>query len=331
MLALPLLAWAAYTDWQVRRVATAAWVGLILLGALAGIWEIALLAPIDGPTEQSMMHLFTAVPVVSGVLGVALYEARLFGSADTKSLLALALLFPTSLTYSVAGQTLPLIANPLGSLFVAIVASGLLVAMYYPLTMWITNLRRGERSRVALVSTEVRTDAVSSAVGQLRSDDVADTDDSYRVVDLDTLRMYARWRQLDLDTLETRGVDYRDPMSVTQTYHVHSGAIRPRHQLVPGIPLPVGTHSEGVNEYVMADGGEPEDPWGAERFLVEIDHDAYGDSAADITAGLDALVTRRRFGSSPLFPCWWRSWSASCWRSPSETSSAGGRCLPSGK
>jgi len=59
-------------------------------------------------------------------------------------------------------------------------------------------------------------------------------------------------------------------------------------------------HDAGADETDRPD--HIDDPWGAERFLDDIDHSAYGTSPAQLRDGLDVLVEQDEVWISPGIP-----------------------------
>lgn len=300
LLSLPVLAWAAWSDYQVRRVDSRIWPILIAVGGIAAIWQIIHIVPINSPRDAYIHHRLIAVPVVVALISAFLLNGNAIGGADAKALFALGLLFPTVHQYTlpVLGLRLPLFQATTGALVVTIVMNGFVFGAYYALRMWVQNFRRGERSQELFLSKPVGVSELADTVGQLIIDHGTD-DES--VVDADALRMYLRWRDETVDSLGTRGRDLRHPESITKTYEVETGAIQPNPDRLKFLPLPKGT-TVPKRAVLSSDSGSADDPWGAERFLEEIDHDAYGITADGLRAALDYLCSHDKVRVQPAYP-----------------------------
>jgi preflagellin peptidase FlaK len=154
------------------------------------------------------------------------------------------------------------------------------------------------------VGKPVRWDAVPDEHGRLLETPDGVTRNG---VDLDAVRMYLRWRGLTLSELRERADHFRNPATL------------------PAKPNPPGDGSVGVEE-ARADGGAvdgevsktidaeeapdetipaeelPDDPWGAEAFLEDVDHGAYGTTPEGLRDGLEVLTTEERVWLSPGIP-----------------------------
>lgn len=300
LLSLPVLAWAAWSDYQVRRVDSRVWPALIAVGGVAAIWQILQIAPINSPSDAYIHRRLIGVPVGMALISAFLLNEKAIGGADAKALFALGLLFPTIHRYALpfSGIELPLVQGTTGALVVTIVMNGLVFGVYYAMRMWVQNFRRGERSQELFLSKPVAISDLKSTVGQLIINHETDNES---VVDADALRMYLRWRGETVDTLRTRGEDFRPAETITETYAVNTGAIQPNPDRLKFLPLPDGTN---VSErpVLASDGGSADDPWGAERFLREVDHDAYGATADELRATLEYLCSHDEVRVQPAYP-----------------------------
>lgn len=300
LLSLPALAWAAWSDYQVRRVDSRIWPILIAVGGIAAIWQIMYIAPINSPRDAYIHHRLIGVPAVMALISAVLLRENAIGGADAKALFTLGVLFPAVHQYTlpILGLRLPLVQGTTDALVVSIVMNGFVFGAFYALRMWVQNFRRGERSQELFLSKPVAVSELADTVGQLIINH--ETDDE-SVVDADALRMYLRWRDETVDSLGTRGGDLRRPESITETYEVDTGAIQPSPDRLKSLPLPKGT---AVSEQAVlsSDGGSADDPWGAERFLEEIDHDAYGVTADGLRAALDHLCDHGEVRVQPAYP-----------------------------
>jgi preflagellin peptidase FlaK len=108
-------------------------------------------------------------------------------------------------------------------------------------------------------------------------------------LDIDALRMYLRWRGSTLAELRADPEGHRNPDSL------------------PDQPNPPGDGS------IATDGGQSPshdqfgtagraDPWGAERFIEDIEGSAYGTSPEQLREGLELVATADEVWISPGIP-----------------------------
>jgi len=197
--ALPVFAVAAVHDWRDRRVPNRLWLPVLAVAVLALLGDVA------GP-------LVTGDPLPAGFLaGVGLSLAvvplafggwfvGLFGGADAKAVMAIALLFPTVPAYAVAGVDLPL-AAPAGVPFVAVVVvNALLVGVLYLLHLGVRNALAGRFGAQAIYALPVASTGVTDRYGIVLSPSGAGSALEYVGVggiDAEVLRDYREWRGLD--------------------------------------------------------------------------------------------------------------------------------------
>lgn len=300
LLSIPFLGYAAWSDYQVRRVNPRVWQLLIGLGGFASVWQITQMIPLASTGDFYTLQRLIFVPAIMAVISGLLLHENAIGGADGKALFTLGLLFPAIHVYPLPGvdAVLPFVQGSTGSLAVTILINGLVFGVFYALRMWWRNFRQGERSRESFVSESVLVTKLDDAVGQLV---VGEETGGEFLFDLDVLRMYLRWRAVSLTTLLADGQQLREPGTVGETYAVGTGAIKPNDERIQFLPLP--EEASRGEQQVLADGGTAEtDSWGAERFLREIDHDAYGASAVEVRDALDWLCSHETVRVQPAYP-----------------------------
>jgi preflagellin peptidase FlaK len=222
-------------------------------------------------------------------LGYAFWYLGAFGGADAKALIALALLFPTFPAYELGVVTFPLVETQIGVFSLTVLTNTVLLGLVYPLGLAALNLRRGELSVNAFFARPVATESLPDRHGRLFEDDAGDTRNG---LDLDALRMYLRWRGATLTDVRADPERLRDPASVTETFDPTDGGAH------------VGPRTDGgtdAERAAVSDAGT-DDPWGAERFLSEIDHGAYGTDAETLRGGLAVVARQDRVLVSPGMP-----------------------------
>ena len=261
IVAVAVLGWAAWRDIKTRRVKRYVWwpgfeIGLLFLGLHA----VRLLsAP---PLIQRFDGLRIGISIVFLVVtGIMFAVLRLFGWADAKAFILLGLLIPLFPTFSMLGG-FPIERSVLDVFSLAAVTNGLLLTLVYPVYLAAKNSIEGTTDFPWLFLTRtVQTTNLDSAHGKLAS-----TTSGYTAngLDLDALRMYMRWRGIELEDICSNPDNYRKT-------------------------LPINTNPPTDGRIFEASLSHSNDPWGAEAFLEE--HSAYGTTPAVLREGLEAVAT----------------------------------------
>jgi preflagellin peptidase FlaK len=136
----------------------------------------------------------------------------------------------------------------------------------------VRNALVGEFSVVMFVGRRVPVPELTDTHGSLLETHDGFTRDG---LDLDALRMYLRWRGLDLADLREHP-ELRDP------------------DTLPDDP------NDPTGGAVVTDGSG--DPWGAAAFLEDIESSAYGTTPADLREGLDVIVDNEEVWVTPGVP-----------------------------
>lgn len=303
LLAIPAFAWAAWSDYHTRRVDPRLWPLLISVGIIASIWQIALIEPLRTVDELETVTRIVMVPPILGLFAAGIYNLGHLGGADVKAIFTISLLFPATLAYPVpvADITIPVFQNPYGVAAISIIINAMVLAASYPLFMWARNIRRGEFS-VGMIDTVAKQPAeLPQTTGQLKFVE----DETAYIVDLDTLRMYLRWRGVDLETLTDNNQDLIDPRSIKTTYEIDDGAIRSKWG---GDHMMATEHFDAGESATVAE-AEPtagstalNDPWGTRQFFESIDHDGYGTTPEDLSHGLSHISSSDTVRVLPAFP-----------------------------
>lgn len=310
LLAVPILAIAAWRDIRTRRVPNEFWYPLVGLGIVLLAWEWYTFGPgfqRSRLIQSTILSLGVVVP-----LAYVFWRFGAFGGADAKALMTLAILYPTYPIVYFATESIPLVVTRVGVFSLTILTNAVIVGMAYPLVLGGRNLIKGNIDRRMFVARPIPWSAVEETHGGLRSA----PDDGPRGLDLDALRMYLRWRETDLVALrENPGL--RDPESLpAKPGDPTDGAVRTD---LTGI---LGTSQDGADDTQdekiggsapddtadeMSEAGESlgdvgTDPWGADAFLLALDDDAYGTTPAQLRAGLDVLTQEDEVWVSPGLP-----------------------------
>ncbi len=308
LVAVPVLAWAAWRDVEVRRVPNVAWYPLALLGALLIAWEAL------SPRTATQLYLLRVGVSVGFLVPLTYVFWRLggFGGADAKALMALALLFPVFPAYYVTELPLlstlpwavvPVVDTRLGVFSWTILTNTVLVGVLYPAALAVRNAVVGEFSTLMFVGRSVRTADLPRVHGRLFEDDDGFTRSG---LDLDALRMYLRWRGVTLDALRADPDRYRDPATIGETNDPTDGAVgrgAPDGGTADADPSDLGVGSADADTDASVDAAATlTDPWGAEAFLDEIEGTAYGTTPEKLRAGLNVVAERDEVWISPGIP-----------------------------
>lgn len=199
LVAVPVLGWAAVRDVRTRRVPNGVWWPLAVLGLLLVGWEAAQLWNGQFGLRLYLLRLGLSVGIVVP-LAYAFWYLGGFGGADAKAFMVLALLFPTFPTYEILGRTLPLVVTDLGVFSLSVLTNTVLVGLVFPLALGVRNLLHGEISWVMLLGHRVPVAELPRRHGTLLETPTGLTSSG---LDLDALRMYLRWRGLDLEAIRS--------------------------------------------------------------------------------------------------------------------------------
>jgi len=296
---VPVFVWAAHRDVRTRRIPGRVWHPLVVLGV--ALLAVETWGAVGSDAATRRLFLVQAGLALGFVVPLAYLFWRIagFGGADAKAVMVLALLFPTYPEYLTTGWpqslgvpgSLPVVETVVGVFPFTALTNAVVVGAAYPVGLVVYNAVRGDYTSIMFLGRPVAVDRVPETYGRLleRADGSAG-----RGLDLDALRMYLRWRGLDLEAVRAEPERFRDPDSLpTDPTPPGDGAITDG-----GVPEAVDDTADpgeaGESEY--------DDPWGAAAFLEDIDRGAYGTSAAELRDGLDLLAEADRVWVSPGLP-----------------------------
>ena len=284
LLALPVLAWAAWADLRTRRVPNRAWLPLVALGG--GLLAVEAWTVYHGGPTSARRLFAVRVAVSVGVivpLGYAFFWLGAFGGADAKALAAICLCFPTPPSYLLPA-TPPVIfpiASASGAFAVTVLTNAALVGAVYPLSLAARNALASRFTRAMAIGRPIAWSEIPRTHGRL----LGNANGLGRGLDLDALRMYLTWRDASLAELRAAPAEGRDPES---------------------LPAEPRTPGDGRID-VATDGGgrttanELTDPWGAAAFCDDVEN-AYGASPDGLRGALDELTTAETVWVSPGIP-----------------------------
>jgi preflagellin peptidase FlaK len=296
----------AVRDVRTRRIPGIYWTPLTVLGL--GLLYLDWNDPPRFPAFENevMITLTIGIGFVVSV-SYLFYYVGAFGGADAQALMTIAILFPFYPELSVSGTALPLSEGVVPVFSLTILTNSVIGGVAYPLALGARNLLRGELSRKSVVGLKIRTAELEGRYGKLLETRVHDDSRDYlltllvprrRGLDLDALRMYLRWRGLGVDQLRESPDYYRDPETIPEeTNPPTDGNILDGNGVERDDGATPTARENG--EDVAAD---YDDAWGAERFLAEIDGDAYGTRAETLRFGLDRVAESEEVWITPGIP-----------------------------
>ncbi|WP_137683760.1 A24 family peptidase [Haloarcula mannanilytica] len=301
LVAVPVFGWAAYRDVKTRRVPNRTWTPLAVLAVVLLLWDAYTVW--TGPTAVGQRLFFIRVAISLGFVIPLSYGFWLiggFGGADAKAFMLIAVLFPAYPVYYLPTVALPLQQTAVGVFSLTVLSNTVLAGIIYPLAVAAGNLARGRFSLAMFIGRPVPVKQVTAEYGRLlESPDGFDRSG----LDLDALRMYLQWRDCSLADIRADPDQHRLPTSL------------PRVPNDPGDGSLATDGGDPVANDVDKSGGDDasaqavadntdtiDDPWGAERFLNDIDHSAYGTSPDQLRDGLEVLVEEDEVWISPGIP-----------------------------
>lgn len=320
LLIIPVFAWIAWRDIRTRRVPNKVWLPLIVIGLGLFLWEAW---SVMGTSQwrffatPASMSIFVMIPAA-----YLLWSIGAFGGADAKAIMVLSIFFPTYPEYFRGSEAYPIVESTIGSFSFTILSNAVALAVMIPVALVLINLAHGRVSKVMFLGLKHQVSEIESMPGKLLEDPDGLTRSG---LDLDTLRMYLRWRDTTVEAIRNDTRAFRHPSTVPEMgSDPTDGAIRTdggvaaeeaptdsvddsEEEVSPEEDTEV-PEDAGDEEYVdnSTDGRETDsdcdaDWWGAEAFLDEADY-AYGTSVEELRDGLDVIVEQDTVWVSPGTP-----------------------------
>ncbi|MBX0286587.1 A24 family peptidase [Haloarcula salinisoli] len=312
LLAVPVFGWAAYRDIETRRVPNRTWVPLAALAVVLLCWDTY--AVLNGgafgrPAGVTPDRLFfIRVAISLGFVAPLAYGFWLiggFGGADAKAFMLLAVLFPVYPTYYLTSMALPLEPSRIGVFSLTILSNTVLAGVVYPLGVAAGNLVRRRFSWAMFLGKPVAVEDVPEEYGRL-----LETPDGFTRagLDLDALRMYLQWRGGSLAELRADPDTYRNPDSLPEepnppgdgSFATDGGEPSDARRPSSDPRSDGGVPAEGSADQFGTAGTA--DPWGAERFLDDIEGSAYGTDPEMLREALELLADADEVWVSPGIP-----------------------------
>ncbi|KAA9399564.1 A24 family peptidase [Haloarcula sp. CBA1130] len=303
LVAIPVFGWAAYRDVKTRRVPNWTWTPLAVLAVVLLLWDAYTVW--TAPTAVGQRLFFIRVAISLGFVIPLSYGFWLiggFGGADAKAFMLVAVLFPVYPVYYLPTVALPLQQSAIGVFSLTILSNTVLAGIVYPLAVAAGNLVRGRFSLAMFIGRPVAAAAVTEEYGRLlESPDGFDRGG----LDLDALRMYLRWRGCSLADIRADPDRHRLPTSLPAVPNDPGDGSLATDGGDPAADDVNGTSGRGDDsslQTVTDRTDDIDDRWGAERFLNDIDHSAYGTSPDQLRDGLDVLAEQDEVWISPGIP-----------------------------
>ncbi|WP_254821301.1 A24 family peptidase [Haloglomus halophilum] len=298
LLLVPAFGFAAYRDIRTRRVDGRLWAPLVVIGVVALLLDFSRVGLTSFSGERLLFRTGISLGLV-GALGYLFWRLGAFGGADAKAIMSLSLCFPAYPDYALplGLGTVPDHRATLGVFSLTILTNTVLAGLAYPLVLAAGNAVQGRFALPMFIGRPVRVGALGETYGRL-----LETPDGFDRggLDLDTLRMYLRWRGTTLSAVRAEPAAFRTPDSVPAPEargDPTSGSVAEGEPVTDGgqpadgdqptevPPVPrVPTTDEPTKPAVRR-----VDEWGAATFLDDVGY-AYGATAADIREALDLLA-----------------------------------------
>lgn len=212
LLSVPVFIALAITDIRTRRIRNWVWPPLYAFGITILCLELATLWPLTGSYAVWIgMQLGIGFGLIVPLFYL-LWKYRGFGGADFKVVVAAVCIFPLFTPITVAGIQFPLYSQLIISPPLAIVFNGCIGGVY-PLWLALRNLANNRISTTMFVTRMMPVEDIDSAHGLIPTTDKLST----RGADIDTIRMYLRWRGLTLSELRAHPNLARDPTTIIET------------------------------------------------------------------------------------------------------------------
>ncbi|WP_299262738.1 A24 family peptidase [Halorientalis sp.] len=305
LVAVPVLGWAAWRDIKTRRVPNRTWLPLLGVAVVAlalEAWQVWTGTTVGYVDERAY---FLRVTISLGFvipLSYGFWWIGGFGGADAKALITLAVLFPTFPAYLFPDFALPVVVPTLGVFAMTVLSNTVVVGLFYPVALTLRNAAGGHMAKAMVIGRPVATGRITGEYGRLLQTPEGFT---RRGLDLDALRMYLTWRGASFAELRADPNEYRDPTSIpAETNPPGDGAITVADGGRPAAEgdAPAGDPPADADGEDTPEGAEFTDPWGADRFLEEIDGSAYGTTPEQLRGGLAVLTSDEEVWITPGIP-----------------------------
>jgi len=183
---LLILAYACYSDIRKRRVSNIVWLVMAVVGiAFAGYYTV-----VQG---MSFLIPFIFSATITGAVSYIFFRLGLFGAADAKALICIALLFPTQPRFIIFSHNFPLFDASVPAVFpfaLTVLLNSAVLALAVPIFLFFRNLHSlglkefMRNAAMCFVAYRVNID-------ELRSDGFARLTHTYEEIDGHVTRRYS--------------------------------------------------------------------------------------------------------------------------------------------
>lgn len=279
LLVIPFFVYLAWIDLKTRRIYDNAWIPMIGIAFLALTWDIYTIALTPVQDQQEFFFALSLSIIVIPALAFVLWENEILsGDADLKAFSVLAILIPTTPSYTILGKAFPIV-SPATELFaLTVLTNTLVLTAIVPLGTAAINMHRGIVNRTIFYTLIIQTNKLPTVDGVVKLHSLRNTEDSngtHTEIDLDLLRLYLRWREITIEDLqnnsqEIRGTQPEDTVIPTTTAITgdhdkpHINPVNGEKRLQSPIQTP---YSKGE---VSDSNTEDIDEWSAELFCQEL-------------------------------------------------------------
>jgi len=183
---LLILAYACYTDIRRRRVSNIVWLVMASVGiAFAGYYTA-----VQG---MSFIIPFIFSATITSAVSYIFFRLGLFGAADAKALICIALLFPTQPGFTIFSYNFPLLGTYVPIVFpfaLVVLLNAAVLALAVPISLFFRNLHslglREVMRNAAICFVAYRVD-----IDELRSDRFVRLTHKYEEIDSNLTRRYS--------------------------------------------------------------------------------------------------------------------------------------------
>lgn len=299
LVAVPVLAWAAWRDYQTRRVPDFHLLStpLVILGFLLLLWEG--IVALRGSPIAAQLFLFRA-GFSLGIFVPMAYFLRwrdLFGGVDARAFIILAVLFPTYPIYNFAALSFPIVVPPMWIFSLTVLTNAALFGLIFPVLLASKNLLHRDISPKMFIGKRVTWNKIPETHGR-----ILDSPEGMDLhgLDLDALRMYLRWRKASLTDVRERPAELRDPSTIPdERGEPTDGRLDSDEWLDEDTT--VDLRKSDADPFKYGDDWEYVDTWAAEEFLKSVGG-AYGATSNQLRYGLENLSTSEKVWVTPGLP-----------------------------
>lgn len=248
LLIIPAFIYAAILDYRTRRVHNEFWIPLFgLLFIILG-WDILDMLLSTGSIRSAYLYSFALSVIIGPSLAYTLWQIGFFGGADAKAFIFLSVYFPTIPEITLNGTTVPQVMGVMpifDEIFVVtIFFNALVFAAGFQLYIFTFNIIKRNFNRAMTHATKYATHEITEKQGVIIE---SNNGINRPGVDIDTLRMYLRWRGETLNNLLEKPIQIKNNPPEVQN-EIGDGSINdPTHTPLNKAQINTGTQRKPEN------------------------------------------------------------------------------------